>query len=439
METIVLLLYVVLFVGSIINLRIMVFSVPLFAFVYPNHLDFLMFGDVNLSMIFVIICGTKLLLDKNFSKGTDRNWEQNLVSFILMLSMSSQILSLVFIENSEYYNCFKSIVEIAFSLIVLVFMSRSLTNPYLVNAFIWGLIISVLLEAIVAIGLLNDFSTFSMYYKGKDMDSIDLYYRATGTFKGPWALGGFLSISIVLIFYIQSCVIQNNITIKILSIVTIIFALYALILTFSRAGWLLLVVSFVYLLIFSNIKTRKTLSYIFIVTFIVFVLEMDWDSISSMVLGRVENTYNNNVTGGMDNSSLDRIQIWDKIVNNYNPLYALTGYGIRHAFHVFGSSAHNSFLSLFVNNGIIGICLFCKFLRKTMMLNRNSATQSRVFLKALLLGMGVYSLTADLIYSNEVATIGLLSLCIFYKLPLHLNIQSVSDYDCVQLRKLNSK
>lgn len=418
MSTILVIFYLLLFVVSFFNVKIRAFATPIFTFVYPKQLSALKFGDADLSMIFLFIVGVKLIIEKRQRHlcNSQKRWYDSLLLYFIVIYIGTQLFSLFFIPGSEYMNCLKSIIEGILCCFAVLTMYFILVEDKNYDYLIIGLFFSILLESVVAIGLMINFDAFSMFYSGKEFNDISSYFRATGTFNGPWALGGFLSIAIIFIFYylfLQKC---NNL-LKIFLIIASCLSVYALILTGSRAGWLLLTIGIIYLAARGNTVIIKGLLYMVVVSIIAISYWGNWDEISFLVSHRIENTYNNNVTGGIDGSSLERVHIWEKVIENYNPMYLITGYGIRNAYNIFGSTTHNSFLSLFIYCGIIGYYIIIKFLHEGFILVRKNSIDAQRFFVATLMGVGAYCLSADLLFDIRVFSLLLIVLTFYLLKP----------------------
>lgn len=399
--------YFLLFLGGLVNNRIFAIALPIFTFVFPKQLTTLAFGDANLSTIFLLICGVKLLF-VNYRKYTQCQmaWTKVVLLYFGIVYIGTQIWSLFFIDYSEYINTFKSIIDGLLCMFALLTMINIIIDQNRREYLLIGLIVTVLLESIVAIGLLNNFDTFSMFYSGLEFNSIDEYFRATGTFNGPWALGGFLGISIVLLLFIFGSSKINKIG-RVLIMACALTALYVLILTESRAGWLLLSISLLILMLRGSRVVMKGIVVSVVLGIIAVNYFLDWETISLLITHRVEYTYNNSVTGGVDASTMTRFYIWEKVLNNYNPLYLFTGYGIRNAYNVFGSTTHNTYLSLFIYSGLIGCAIIFKMILYARRLSTKSTKNVKKFLTAIFIGICAYGLSADLLYDIRVFTFAL--------------------------------
>ena len=135
---------------------------------------------------------------------------------------------------------------------------------------------------------------------------------------------------------------------------------------------------------------------------IIFASAIDFNGIADQVSHRIIYSYQNQETGGIDNSTLARLDIWDKIIHNYNVVYFLTGYGIKHAFLVFGSTSHNTYLSLLIYGGLIAVSFVVYWIRKLIRISKKLPRQSRIFIRALLISAMLYGLTADILYNLKV-------------------------------------
>lgn len=413
MSGILTLLFFFLFVGGVFNARILAIAVPIFTFVYPKNLDTLSMGDANLSMVFLLFCGVKYLWvrRRNFSSDV-KAWHKAVLLYFGIVYIGTQVFSLLFISFSEYANAFKSIIDGFLCLFATMTMIMLLSDSDKKKYLLIGIVLAVIFEAIVAVGLMYDFNSFSMFYSGKALKSIGDYHRATGTFNGPWALGGFLSISILLLFYMFSSMQFNKIT-KILMMTCAVVALYALVLTESRASWLLLLVALIYLFMRGNTAIIKSTIWCLIIALIAVNYWLDWEEISFLIYHRVEYSYNNSVTGGIDESTMERIMIWEKVVNNYNPIFLITGYGIRNAYNVFGSTTHNTYLSLFIYCGLIGYFVIFKMIQIAKQLLCSCTKNVRHFITALFVGICAYGLTADILFDTRVFTLALCAFSVF--------------------------
>lgn len=401
--------YIALFLASIINTRIMAFAIPIFTFVYPSQLSTLSFGDANLSRIFIIIA-----FFKSFSFSSElvsKQWQKAIAVFYIGINAYTQIISIPFIPATDYYNCVKALIDVALCGLATIVMIRFFTNKKYNRHLLVGLFVAIAFESIIAIGLIFYNETFSIYYCGKEFEDISSYYRATGSFNGPWALGGFLSMSIILLINYFSK--ASGLIEKWLIIINMLLCIYALALTQSRASWLFLAVSIVFLLIRRDRHFLKISLWLVIAAIIAINFWADWSNFAEIVQHRFEYTYDNAETHGLDNSSAERLMIWDKILSNYDFSFFITGYGIRNAYQIFGSSGHNAYLSILVNNGLIGIIILFCFFRKMSKILSVLNSNNRNYIYALLLGIASYSLTADLIYTSSLLTMGLLILSIF--------------------------
>lgn len=88
--------------------------------------------------------------------------------------------------------------------------------------------------------------------------------------------------------------------------------LYALALTLSRASWLMLLAAVIYILYFYKKKVFSIVVPLLLLV-IIFASAIDFNGIADQVSHRIIYSYQNQETGGIDNSTLARLDIWDKI------------------------------------------------------------------------------------------------------------------------------
>lgn len=217
------------------------------------------------------------------------------------------------------------------------------------------IISTILLSALVPV-------TFALYQfmTGSGFtDSTGTEGRLFGTFKQPNAFASFLLLIVSILTY-KIFSTKIKLAEKNFSKFLLFFTIALLLLTFSRGGWLALLVFFT---IFSLIKAPKLL-------FITIGFGIILFFTSQAIHERVEDIYN----PPSDSSIRWRIQQWKDAVAAWklSPMY---GYGAgteieiheqEHGFNAGNPYTHNDFIKALQETGVIGFVLFASLLLTTL-------------------------------------------------------------------------
>lgn len=186
------------------------------------------------------------------------------------------------------------------------------------------------------------------FYQAEYMGAGEEVWRATGTTRGPWEIGGVLGVSIILCTALL--VLGRGIISRPLPIVCAIVSLVAIILSRSRAGWLFMVTGVLTILILSK-KPVTTLVVVAIIASITLLFPI----LSEIFVERVEQT---GTLGSLSDSVTARFMIWKKMLTNISIGSIIVGIGRIGAYARYGHSAHNYYIAVLVETGIIGIFYF---------------------------------------------------------------------------------
>lgn len=400
METIVAIVYLTMFFLGLSSRKYLALFLPVFSFCFPVGAEYLNYGEIGLYIIFIILAFFIFYVSKRHVPEFKfvRAWRRSTVQYFVIIGLLSLLLSVLFAPQTMISAGKDGVLWILYLLVFLLYSDlcgSAEHREYVIGGFMFA----AAFQSIVTIGLLRDFDTFHVFYDGKDMSEIGEYWRGSGTFKGPWDLGGYLALSIVM--FLMAFDVTGKKVVRLLLYGVIGICLYALALTLSRASWLMLLAAVFYILYFYK-KKIFSIAVPLLLLVIVFASAIDFDAIADQVSHRIVYSYQNQETGGIDNSTLARLDIWDKMIHNYSGAYFLTGYGIKYAFLVFGSTSHNTFLSLLMYGGLIAVWFVVLWVKKLIWISRRLPKRSRVFIQALLLSAMLYGLTADILYNLKV-------------------------------------
>ncbi|MBE6346162.1 MAG: O-antigen ligase family protein [Lentimicrobiaceae bacterium] len=116
---------------------------------------------------------------------------------------------------------------------------------------------------------------------------------------------------------------------------------------------------FLYVNLKSVSRKAKIIVYVFTVIFIIgsiYIVKDMWQN-SEYFVQRIEQTKDGNSSG----RDMIFISLWDKFVNETNPLYILFGHGADSTIKLIGIEAHNDWLEILTNNGILGVIILLIF------------------------------------------------------------------------------
>ncbi len=318
----------------------------------------------------IVILRTSVdFLSSYFSLSITENIQLNIASIFALLLIASSIVLIVlnwktasktpllipfslfigFSAISLFYSIDKAITVQETIRLISIFMS-------FVTAYILTIEIPTARKTIISIILLSALIpiTFALYQlmTGSGItDNTGTEGRLFGTFKQPNAFASFLlliiSILIYKIFSTKIALPEKN-----FSKFLIFFTIILLLLTFSRGGWLALLVFFT---IFSLLKAPKLLFATLGIGVVLFFT-------SQAIHERIEDIYN----PPADSSIRWRAQQWrDAIVAwQLSPIY---GFGAgteiqiheqEHGFHAGNPYTHNDFIKSLQETGLIGFALF---------------------------------------------------------------------------------
>lgn len=414
MNELITIIFIIIFFLGLFSEKLLAIFLPIFAFCFPVNLEYLHFNAISLNSFYIILAFVIFYISKKRYECNyySLKWKNLTIGYFIVIGFLTYLLSILFVSNI-FIVSLKNIIFWLLYLFVYLLYFKLFCCEYNKNYILIGFLITAIIQSVVAIGLIYDFNTFSIFYDS-NLEDISDYWRATGTFKGPWELGGYLSFSIV--FFFVSLTGANK-WLKLLILLSIGLCMYALILTYSRASWLLLVTSLFYISLFDRRKMFSiVMSMILIVIIASFVFDLN--SILDIIRHRIDYTFNNNLTGGLDDSSLTRIYIWDLIIKNYNWAYFFTGYGIVNAYVAIGATPHNTFLSLLLNGGLVAIIFIIHWFKTLWDISIKISQNNKIFIRALLIGVIAYGLTADIFYNLKVILIMILytTFAMFYRL-----------------------
>jgi O-antigen ligase len=174
-------------------------------------------------------------------------------------------------------------------------------------------------------------------------------WRATGTTRGPWEIGGVLGITIVLC--VSFLAISRGVLSRFIPLICAILSVVAIILSGSRSGWTLVAVGVFTVFIFSKRPIVATVAVISVASVIV---------VSPLLVEMIMTRMGRTVTtaGALSESATMRFTIWKETLSNITIGSTIVGLGRVGAFVRYEYSAHSSYVAALVETGIVGICYF---------------------------------------------------------------------------------
>ena len=263
----------------------------------------------------------------------------------------------------DNFDTSKSIGSIVLFFIMFFLLTAHKANlhelKFITNSFIFsGFIISLLL-----------FIFKSEYEIGR------YTYPVFDRLMEPNYLASYLSITFL--FSIKKITLNKKIIFKILYVLISFSVLYAMLLTGSRAAFLSTVIACIFLL-FYDIKYIYLKIFLIIVLFLIVFFLLPQNLIDRFVM----NPY-------YDDSNRIRIALWENAISFIKEKPFL-GYGVSSGEAITSfASAHNTFLSVALNFGIIGLICYCVILFKyiKLLFSRDMFLFASVFISLMVTSM----------------------------------------------------
>lgn len=261
-----------------------------------------------------------------------------------------------------------------------------------------------LMDIIVISGLVTSFYAFYQYFTGVPMGSgwvdpsSNISIRVFSTFENPNLYAEYLIMIIPLTFARLLSVGKKN---KIFYVIIGIAQLVALLLTFSRGGWLGLIfaVGIFALLIKRDLIIKLIPLGIVGIFFLPSSIMMRIKSIGSL----------------SDSSNFYRFQIWENSINIVKDFF-VTGVGL--GFESFRSisslyikdfspyHAHNTYLELMIEIGVLGLILFIWLLGKLLKdIRHQKMSQDKIFTVAIFSGISglfIHGVAEHILYNPKI-------------------------------------
>lgn len=403
--------FLTLFLIALFKHSFFVWILPIFVLCYPHNSSLLNIGGVGLDKLLIFL-GVIKYFNKNSYTYLQRKWLR-ILFYLFFLQIFSNFFG-YFIDDFENFNqelYLKGLVITIYNL-VLIFLYIKVIAGERLDKIIDSLVLACVLQGLFALLLYYNFSLFYFLYSSSEhLVSGATTLRAVGTTKGPWELGGLLSFGYILLLYR----ITNGINSKkklLVYFLGLVIIIAALIMSMSRASWLFVFICSSILLV---INFRKMISFIlpvFIILSLFFISYLE--SFIEIINHRVLYTFKFN-SGKLDNSSQARIDLWDYFYQNFEIAYIFTGYGWQNLIAKFGTSTHNSFLSLFISNGIFGYVLYYNYFKVLFKEYFRSNAKEYIPFVVIVIGFFFYSLTTDAFFTQSVVYmlnfIGCIILC----------------------------
>jgi hypothetical protein len=369
---------------------------------YPHYLFDIFPSSINLYDLYLIFLFIYLTWKQKFLLNTNKIVNISFGVFILMLG--SEFISLIFLQQEFVISVILRQLRLVIKLMEYGFLSIITANAirlHLINerVLIQTYLVSITLLSIIGIFQIFDISLGNIFYNMENTIQLENFNRAIGSTKGPWIMGALTA---------MSSIIALNLTVegprkgRLVSLIIFCFSILGLILSRSRASWLMFAFSIPFFISYSKNRLR----FIFII-FLAAILFLNIPFIYNTILFRVQYTLSFG-SDTLDTSSIGRILQWKELFTKYEFKYLLTGYGKYSAESILGwDTLHNVILSTLTFNGIIGLFFFgylyfslLKTLRFVMKNEKDHYLKSAwkgIYIA--LISLLVYSMTADTFYS----------------------------------------
>lgn len=401
-------LYLFLFIFSFYKKNYLFLALPIFVFCYPQNLNYINtswgFGLDDLFILSHFLL--TLSVNSNSNYPLLKRWKLiNLGILVIFLFSNISGFAVDDFTNFHFLSFFKAAALFSYAYFICIIYCAKIISIKDIHQAKMYLIFAVFIQCLIAIAVYFFTEKFSFYYDSTDiLKSGDVTFRAVGSLKGPWELGGVLSIGYVLVHTEIMSASKKTIWKQIYLGAILTLILYTVILSYSRASFLFILFSTLILLRRNPIKQLLFGLIIFIPVFLLF--HEIFEAIITRLIHRLEFATKLN-SGNLDNSSLSRFETWNRIFDTYNVFYFFTGYGWRNFQYYFGTTPHNGFLSLIISSGFFGLIVYYNFF-KTLWQNRNvylnyKAQEPTIFgILSIFAGLFFYSMTTDTLFTDAV-------------------------------------
>jgi O-antigen ligase len=210
--------------------------------------------------------------------------------------------------------------------------------------------IEFLIIAAIAL-IINDLGQFYDYYSKLEEGGMQYAYQLAAAVRINQAIYGFTIISGIILFFVP----QPKST-RILIFVMVALTTLALIITFSRTYWAIIIAELVILLIFFPLKYKVQLSLYIGTIAIVFVVltNLFFGDISKVLYQVLENRFASTTQGKSDLSVETRLVEWKVAISKIEE-YPLGGNGFAKKFPYYNPIVHSTFNSHIIHNGFLFI------------------------------------------------------------------------------------
>jgi hypothetical protein len=341
---------VTFFTIAFFNIRLGILLLWPMILLYPYGLiGNLLPGGINFNDIYIVFLMIIILIKKNFK--IEFYGIAKIVLFIVVMHFFTDILGTIFSLKIVSFKIIgfqlRTLIKSLEYLFISIIIYNSLKDEQDIKNIIYSLLITVFGLCIIAIFQYLNYD-FGDYFYNVDRVIEEGHERATGTTKGPWALGGLMAmINLILLTIILN--VKGNYKYYII----FLFSLIAVIFSRSRASWLML--AFGYFIIFykSNRKIYFLSGFLFLALIIYFIFPSLYETISF----RVGYTFSFG-KGVLDDSSAARIEIWKELfksIDIWTLIFGKGSYGLK---QIFETTPHNGYLAILLYNGVIGIMAY---------------------------------------------------------------------------------
>ena len=328
--------------------------------------DFSLFGQLNVASIlalFILVMSVDLIFTKRISIG------KSLIipyEYFLAVSIISSVFSGVLISSLADWFRFLSLYFIY--LITYNFVLKD-------KDYIHKLLDFMMYSAIIPIS-----KGFIQLLTNTGNHSDGGYNRVYGTFVHPNPFAFYLLIIVAICYMVF---LNGKKTKKIIAISISVCSIALILFTYTRSAWIGLLLLLI--IIFRQIRSKYKYLVLFLLTAIFVIYQ------SNYIIGFFTARFNNITSSKMEESSLaTRLYIWSNMVKvSFN--HPLLGTGLS-TFELysekelgFSAMAHNDFLRIFFETGIIGLLSYLYLLYKVIKVNYKNSRKLKYSINTIIM------------------------------------------------------
>jgi O-antigen ligase len=379
------------------------------------------FDDLFITFVFITTVGQRAMAGGlRFGK-----WGLFVLTYWILFVLSNAFgMAYMHIEGAVVF-VMKDMIKSSSVVMMALIMLNSIDNEKQIQSVIrWFMIGAAGLSILAILQFVVPYKV-AAFYQLEAIGAGAEVIRATGTTRGPWAIGGVLGMAAVLCLALLTIV--RGVISRPFPAVCAILSITAIILSNSRAGFMLVAAGTLAVFVFSK-KPITALAMVAIVASVMVVFPY----LVQRMIARIEQTGG---IGYLESSAAWRIIIWKKMLSEFDMGSAFIGLGLLGSYVRYGYTPHSYYVGVLVQTGIIGVFYFTalavslwRHTWSNIRFAEGSTFRMALWKGIFSLNIGIlaYSLTADTLNDILISQV----LFFFWSFLYLRDYIAVGDYGC---------